>query len=102
MMDKLKRQLGISGDQEDDLLADLLDGARDTVLDTIGRDNLPVRLESAVVALAAVAYNRRGTEGETSHNEGGVSASMIDGLPGEIRSRLLNYPRKVRVMGVED
>ena len=95
-VEMLKTKLGTEG--EGPLLELLLKEAEDTVLDIVGRDKLPERLESAVVSLAAIAYNRRGTEGESSHGEGGVSVSMIDGLPADIKERLRNYPRKVGVM----
>lgn len=76
----------------------LLSDAIDTVLDIIGRDAVPERLRSVVVELAVIAYNREGTEGEASRSEGGLSAAYIDGLPAVLKRRLLNYPRKVRVM----
>lgn len=76
----------------------LLSDAADTVLDIIGRDAVPDRLRSVVVELAVIAHNREGTEGEASRGEGGLSAAYIDGLPAVLKQRLLNYPRKVRVM----
>ena len=98
MLQKLKRKLPEAGGQEE-LLNDLLGDAVDTVLDLIGRDALPQRLESVAVALAVIAYERMGTEGSAIRSEGGVSLSFIDGLPADLKSRLTNYPRKVRVMG---
>lgn len=95
----LKRKLGIHTTREDDLLLQLLGDAKDLVLDVIGRDQLPERLQSVVVELAVIAYNRMGTEGESSRSEGGISLSYLDDLPLTLRRRLNNYPRKVRVMG---
>ena len=95
---KLKLRLGITSSAEDERLYVLLDAAEDTVLDIIGRERLPARLESVTVALAEIAYNRQGTEGEGSRGEGGVSISYIDGLPADLQQRLRNYPRKVGVM----
>ncbi len=99
MLEKLKRRIGLTDDTERELLSDLLDDATDMVLDIIGRDSLPQRLESVVVALAVIMYNRRGTEGETTRGEGGVSQSYLDGLPTDLRDRLTHYPRKARVIG---
>lgn len=96
MLAKLKALVGEPSD--DVLLSYLLENAEDTVLDIIGRDALPPRLESVVVQLALIAYNRQGAEGETSRSEGGFSASFLDDLPADMRWRLLNYPRKVRVI----
>ncbi len=80
----------------------LLQIAKDCILDEIGRDELPKRLVSAQVQLAAVIFNREGAEGERSRSEGGISRSFIDGLPAEIKSRLKNYPRKVGVIHETD
>lgn len=93
---RLQRQTG-SNDPE--LLAGYLRDAEDTVLDLIGRDVLPERLFSAVIALAEVFYSRRGLEGVSSHTEGSVSQTYLDGLPAPIRERLVHYPRKARVVG---
>ncbi len=98
MLEKLKRKLPEVSGQED-LLNDLISDATDTVLDIIGRDVLPQRLESVVIALAVIAYERMGTEGNSSRTEGGISLSFVDGLPADLQTRLTNYPRKVRVIG---
>lgn len=81
-----------------DRASDILETARDILLDEIGREELPERLVSAQVALAVVIFNREGTEGESSRSAGGISRSYIDDLPAEIRRRLKNYPRKVGVI----
>ena len=59
-------------------------------------------LESAKVQLAVVLYNRQGTEGQTSHSEGGVSRTM-EGLPEDIRKQIAPYrlARIVKVSGDE-
>ncbi len=93
---KLKTRLGI--DRDDDLLQVLLDDATDMVLDIIGRDTLPARLDSVAVQLAVIAYNRQGSEGEASRAEGGMSASFLDDLPADMQRRIRHYPRKVRVI----
>ena len=100
MLERLRRRLpDITDDTQNELLQDLLYDATDTVLDLIGRDVLPQRLESVVIALAVIAYERMGTEGSVSRSEGGISLSFVDGLPEDLKSRLTNYPRKARVMG---
>lgn len=89
-------------------LAARLDGAADAVLEAVledaqgmilaytGRTALPMALETAQVQLAAVLYNRMGTEGESSHSEGGVSRTM-EGLPEDIRRQIAPY-RLARVV----
>lgn len=98
-LEKLKLKLGITDAGQDALLSLMLEEAEETILDIIGRTALPERLESVQTALAVIAYNRRGDEGEASVSENGVSFSLIDGLPAELKARLKNYPRKVRVIG---
>ncbi len=101
-LERLKLRLDITDDKQDTLLELLLDDAQEVVLDIIGRDKLPVGLISAQVELATAAYNKQGAEGESSRSEGGISRSFIDGLPAEIKQRLLNYPRKVGVIYAAD
>lgn len=68
------------------------------MLDYIGRDELPERLKSVQIKLAAVYYNRLGTEGEHSRSEGSVSRSFDDSIPGDLLLRLAHYPKKARVL----
>ena len=72
----------------------LLNEAEDFTKDKIGRDTIPNRLDSAVVLLSVIAYNKRGAEGESSRSEGGISRAFDD-LPETLRERFNNYPRKV-------
>lgn len=101
-LERLKLRLGITDEKQDALLELLLDDAQVLVLDVIGRDELPARLVSVQVEIAVAAYNKQGAEGESSRSEGGISRSFIDGLPTEIKQRLLNYPRKVGVIYASD
>ena len=77
---------GVSYSQLEQLMGD----ADGMLLAYTGRSALPKALETARVQLAAVLYNRQGTEGETAHSEGGVSRAM-DGLPEEIRRQITPY-----------
>lgn len=92
----LRLQLGVY--DRDELLLLLLDNAKEMLLDYLGRDSLPERLISVQVQLAIIAYNRQGVEGNSSVHEGGISFSVINGLPAEFKERLKHYPRKVGVM----
>ena len=94
-LETLKIRLGISDEKQDGLLAVLLDSAEDTILDVIGRDEMPARLISVQTELAVIAYNRQGAEGETARSEGGISRSFVSDLPPDMQKRLQNYPRKV-------
>lgn len=77
---------GVADAQLDLLLTD----AEGMLLACTGRSTLPDALVTAQVQLAAVLYNRQGTEGETAHGEGGVSRTM-EGLPEEIRRQIAPY-----------
>lgn len=68
----------------------LLCEAEDMLLALTGRIALPGALVTAQVQLAVVLYNRQGTEGQTTHSEGGVSRSM-EGIPQEILRQAAPY-----------
>lgn len=101
-LETLKIRLGISDEKQDGLLAVLLDSAEDTILDVIGRDEMPARLISVQTELAVIAYNRQGAEGETARSEGGISRSFVSDLSPDLQKRLQNYPRKVGVIRAND
>ncbi len=101
-LEKLKIRLGIADDSQTAKLTLLLGEAEDMILDLIGRETLPNRLVSVQVALAVIAYNEQGAEGESSRSEGGISRSFLDGLPTELKDRLKNYPKKVGVIHSAD
>lgn len=84
---------------EDKLEALYLD-AEGMVLALAGRQTLPRVLETSVVQMAIVLYNREGIEGEVGHSEGGVSRTM-EAIPEEIRRQIMPYrvARVVRMNG---
>lgn len=99
MIENLK---GLIGDSacccKEETLNALLETATDTILDYIGRDELPPRLESVVVQYAVILFNQMGAEGEASRSQGSVNQSFLNDLPPAMLRRLHNYPRKVRVI----
>ena len=72
----------------------LLCEAEYKILDITGRSEVPAQLDSLVVKLAVIAYNKTGSEGESSRSEGGISRAFDD-LPKDDKARLVNYQRKV-------
>ena len=94
MLEKLKRRIPDAADEA--LLRDLLSDAEQYILAYTGRDEVPEALEGVQVALAAIAYNRMGMEGESSHSEGGVSRSA-EALPEDLR-RVLNAFRLAKAV----
>ena len=73
-----------------EMLEALLLDAKDMICAYTRRATVPEVLTGAQVRLAVILYNRMGTEGETSHSEGGVSRTM-EGMPGEIEKQLKPY-----------
>ena len=97
MLERLKALLDIADINQDGLLSALLAEAESAALCYTRRTQLPSELESTVVRLALIAYNRRGTEGEAAHSEGGVDRTYDSGLPKDIQ-KILNRYIKARVV----
>lgn len=96
------KRLGTTPSASDtDFIDSILSENEDTVLDMIGRDTLPARLDSAVVEFSVIDYNKRGAEGEGSRSEGGISRNFDD-YPPDLVARIKNYPRKVGVINAAD
>ncbi len=102
MLDRLKRRLDPFGNRategllpSDALLQDLLLDAESYIQQYTGRDSVSPLLQGVQVALATVACNRLGMEGESSHSEGGVSLG-VDLLPSDLR-RALDAQRLAKV-----
>ncbi len=93
----LKRRLGLTDGQKDELLGDLLTDAELYVIAYTGRGQVPAQLDGTLVELAAIQYNRLGMQGESGHAEGSLTLS-IDSLPESIR-QVLNRHRVARVVG---
>ena len=94
-IEKLKK---LTGETDEELLKLLLEEAEAWVLSYTNRSHIVTGLEKAVRALAVIALNRMGTEGETGRSEGGESYSF-DGAPRQIYD-VLNRYRLARVGGV--
>lgn len=86
MLDRLKRRLP-DAQAQDELLRELLEDAGRFICAYTCRSEVPEALEGAQLALAAVYFNRMGMEGETAHNEGGLSRSAQP-LPEDIAAQL--------------
>lgn len=75
MLETLKR---LTSESDEALLTPYLNAATDAVRRRLypfgnGTEVLPDGYESRVLEIAVYLYNRRGSEGETSHDEGDVS-----------------------------
>lgn len=73
----------LTGESDEELLSILLKMSEDTILALTNRKVLPESLVTTQTKLAVIAYNRLGTEGETSRSEGGISSAFSD-MPEDI------------------
>ncbi len=96
-MDELEKLELLTGEKDEELLQLLLDDAKEFALSYTNRTKLPDALKKTVRDLAVIAYNRIGTEGESSRNGAGESYSFND-APKQIYD-ILNRYRLARVGG---
>ena len=96
-MDDLQILSAMTGCQDNELLAALLQAAEEEILALTNRTVLIDRLKPVKRKWALIGYNRMGTEGEASRSEGGISASFVE-IPAEIKS-VIEQCRIVRVGG---
>ena len=87
-----------TGIKDEKLAEMLIQDATDQVLAETNRTKLIPKLEKPVRDLAVIAYNRMGTEGESSRSEGGESYNFDTELK-EI-FRIVHRYRLARVGGV--
>ena len=97
-LSKLRLIVGANA-SEDELLLMYLDDAEKAILNHLypmhedgNMPILPARYDSRVVEIAAYLYNKRGAEGETSHNENGISRTYENGsIPTSMLSDIIPY-----------
>ena len=93
---KLRLMVG-ANESEDSLLLMYLTDAERAILNRLypmddTPHTVPVRYESRQVEIAAYLYNKRGAEGETSHDENGISRSYENGsIPTSMLSDIIPY-----------
>ena len=94
---KLRLMVGANASEDDLLLMYLTDAERAILnhlypMDEDVAHTLPTRYESRQVEIAAYLYNKRGAEGETSHNENGISRSYENGsIPNSMLSDIIPF-----------
>ena len=92
-LEKIKPRLDIplTDTEYDNRLNQMLDDAKDEILDFCNRSTLQPKMEGLQRELAIIYYNRSGSEGEASRSQGGVSVSYSTEIPESIKSRLVAY-----------
>ena len=91
LLSALKTRLPeVKNEEQDSLLLALLSDAEALIKNYTGREAVPEALHSAQVRLAAMLFNRLGTEGEKSRSEGDIQRNF-DSLLQDIRYELLPF-----------
>lgn len=96
-MTEIEKLKLLTGESDEALLSLLLSDAAEYACSYTNRAELPKELNKAVRDLAVIAYNRMGTEGESSRSGAGESYSF-DAAPKQIYEVLDRY-RLLRVGG---
>ena len=96
-MTDLEMMKKVTGEEDEELLSLLLSMAEENVLSMANRSRMIYPLKPAVRQWAIVAYNRLGTEGETSRSGGGISSAFAE-IPKDIET-IINRYRLGRVGG---
>lgn len=87
ILERLKILLKIADESQDNLLCLLLDSAKSVILAKAYPYSqkvvaVPVKYEYIQLDIAVYLYNKQGAEGQTSHNENGISRSYESaGIP---------------------
>ncbi len=93
----IRKLVKLTGEKDEELLEILVEDAEAFVLAYTNRTQLVAGLEKTVQDMALIAFNRMGTEGESSRSDGGESYSFND-APKQIYD-ILNRYRLARVGG---
>ena len=86
----LLRRLGLSTNDYD-RIEWLMVEVSQLILDYTNRDTMLDSFYFYASKLAVIAWNREGSEGESSRSEGGVSQSFIEDIPADVKSGLNRY-----------
>jgi len=94
MLENLKSDLGLEGTEDKNILLDrLLSKGERRVLNYCNLKKLPKELEETVIDMAIIIYNRRGTEGEKSRSEGGISSQFDKLINEDFKDELSGFIR---------
>lgn len=88
LLEKIKRRSNSAGNQNDELINDLIEETQEEIKAYIHREDIPPSLERALIELVIIKCNRLGTEGISSESFSGVSTSYLDGFPKDITKKL--------------
>ena len=97
MLDKLKLLLGITDDEQDELLYLLISLGKDEAYNYCNLPEYNSKLDGAVLQMVIERYNRIGSEGATAQTSSGVSMTYDSFYSDKVRW-MLNKHRKVKMI----
>lgn len=83
----------LTGCEDDTLSKYYLDKAKSTIKCYTKRNNTTLEnyLSTYIIDLAVIYYNRRTVEGLQSHSTNGISETLLNDIPQDIKSALNSY-----------
>lgn len=97
MLDRIKLLLNISNDEKDELITTLITMCKDEARAYCNFKEYKTELDNIIVYMVVESYNRLGSEGTTSQQASGISASYESFYSDKI-IRMLNKHRRVRTV----
>ena len=82
LLNRIKVLLGISSNDNEELLIEIIEITKSKILNYINKTELPMELEFVLIELSIQRYNRIGSEGISSENVDGKSVSYDDDFIG--------------------
>lgn len=79
-LEKIKRRLGITNLDQDDLLTDLIDDAESHFKLLTGVNEIPDKFKFMIRDVAIKRYNRKGSEGMSSETVDGYAVNYDNGV----------------------
>lgn len=107
-LETLKALLGITTDEEDNLLNALLSIAENKVLNKLfpfgdGALTVPSKYDYVVVQIAQYIYLKQGAEGETAHSENGISRTYGEAdIPNSLLKNVVPFGAVFKYESVEE
>ena len=78
LLNRIKVLLGISNNDNEELLNEIVELTKSKILNYINKSELPLELEFVLIELSIQRYNRIGSEGIASESVDGKSVSYED------------------------
>lgn len=97
MLEKIKLLLGLSGDQEDELIMTLISLCKDEAYVYCNLPEYDSKLDYIIIQMVIERYNRMGSEGAESQSTDGISTSYTNFYSDKV-VKLLNKNRKVKMI----